>query len=381
MSEIARFDFEPDPEFASTLPGFTYWDRDWFEREKRQIFRRTWRCVGHVSEVPVPGDYLTHYLVDQPVFVLRTRDGHIRAFHNACKHRAHVLLTGENGNLGTALITCPYHAWAYDTDGQLRAAPHCEQIRGFDKSEIRLDPVSVEVVHGFIFVNLDPAAESLSAAIANPMDRLESLCGNLATYRAAASVTFNIAGNWKNVGDNLLECYHCHPAHKAFVDLVDMDTYRVETDLLWSWQGGVCRPQNLAYRIPDGLDEAAREFVTLYIWPDMAFTRFAGSDAVSSFVFEAVGPEETRQVFTVYTPDGKLDPLSREIYRYFADVLGPEDVGLVENVQKGLHSVSYDRGRFFVDPDRSWFSEHAVHHFHALVDQHMRAPSGSLDGG
>jgi len=114
-----------------------------------------------------------------------------------------------------------------------------------------------------------------------------------------------------------------------------MDTYRVETEPLWSWQGGICRPRNLAYRIPDGLDDAEREFVTLYIWPDMAFTRFAGSGSVATFVFEALGPEETRQVFTVYTPSGELDPVSSDIYRYFCDVLGPEDVGLVESVQQG----------------------------------------------
>lgn len=374
MNDTVRYDFEADPELASTLPGNTYWDPQWFEEEKRRIFRRTWRCVGHASQLARAGDYLTHELVDQPILVLRTADGEIRGFHNACKHRAHLLLTRERGNLGTPLITCPYHAWAYDTSGRLRAAPHCEHIRGFDRADIRLDPVRVEVIRGFIFINLDPAAAPLADSVKAPMDRLEALCGDLSGFRAAASVTFNIAGNWKNVGDNLLECYHCHPAHKAFVDLVDMDTYRVETDRLWSWQGGICRPTNLAYRIPDGLDDAAREFVTLYIWPDMAFSRFAGSDAVACFVFEAVGPEETRQVFTLYTPDGELDAVAQEIYRYFADVLGPEDVGLVENVQRGLHSVSYDRGRFFVDPARSWFSEHAVHHFHSLVDRHMRSP-------
>ncbi len=376
MSDPAEYTFEDDPELASTLPGYTYWDRDWFEREKQRIFRRNWRCVGHVSDLPDVGDYLAHRLVDQPVMVLRAPDGAIRAFHNVCKHRAHMLVREEQGNLGTALITCPYHAWAYDMDGQLRTAPHCERIRGFSRSEIRLDPVQVEVIAGFIYINLTPDASPLLPEIASAMDRFQALCGNLAGLRRAASVIFDVAGNWKNVGDNLLECYHCHPAHKAFVDLVDMDTYRVETERLWSWQGGICRPRNLAYRIPDGLDDAEREFVTLYVWPDMSFTRFAGSDAVATFVFEALAPEETRQVFTVYTPSGELDPVSSDIYRYFRDVLGPEDVDLVESVQKGLHSVSYDRGRFFVDKDRSWFSEHAVHHFHALVDRHMRRPSG-----
>ncbi len=375
MTAPIPFRFESNPELASTLPAFTYWDRHWFEEEKRRIFRCNWRCVGHISDIPEPGDYLTHQLVDQPILVFRNPAGLIRAFHNVCKHRGHLLLRHTQGNLGTKLITCPYHAWAYDTEGQLRMAPHCEHIQGFSRSDISLDPVSVEVISGFIFINLNPDAPSLLAEITPAIHRLEALCGNLDGLQQAASVTFQIVGNWKNVGDNLLECYHCHPAHKAFVDLVDMNTYRVETGSIWSWQGGICRPHNLAYRIPDGLDDAEREFVTLYIWPDMSFTRFAGSNAVATFVFAATEPEQTQQIFTVYTPDGKLDPVATEIYRYFCDVLGPEDVELVECVQKGLHSVSYDRGRFFVDPDRSWFSEHAVHHFHSLIDRHMRVPS------
>ena len=291
-----------------------------------------------------------------------------------------MLLVEEHGSLGKPLITCPYHAWAYDTGGQLRAAPHCERIRDFDRSDIRLDPVQVENIGGFLFANLNPDAPPLTPELQPAIERLQALCGDMSGLKRAESVEFRIAGNWKNVGDNLLECYHCHPAHKAFVDLVDMSTYRVETDRLWSWQGGVCRPDNLAYRIPDGLDDDARTFVTLFIWPDMALTRFAGSDAVASFVFAATGPEETRQTFTVYTQDGILDPVTEKILQYFREVLGPEDVSLVENVQKGLHSVSYDRGRFFVDPDRSWFSEHAVHHFHRLVNDHMAGPGASDPG-
>ena len=186
-------------------------------------------------------------------------------------------------------------------------------------------------------------------------------------------MTFDIAANWKNVGDNLLECYHCHPAHRAFVDLVDMDTYSVETTGIWSWQGGVCRTQNSAYALPEGLSDFERENLTFYVWPDVAFAMFPGSRAIATFVFGATGPETTHQVFSIYTPDGELDPVTTDISRYFREVLGPEDVALVENVQKGMHSMAYSRGRFFVDPARSYFSEHAVHQLHRLVYQHLRA--------
>jgi choline monooxygenase len=372
-TNLRNFNFDDNPETASTLPAFTYYDRDWFELEKRQIFRHSWRCVGHVGSIPGGGDYLTDSIVDQPVFVLRCHDGSIRAFHNACRHRAHLLLTEARGSLRSKLITCPYHAWAYDSSGQLRAAPHCESIRGFDKSEIHLEELKVEIIMGFIFVNLDPAADDLGPQIAPGVERLTRLLPDLESYQLAEEVVFDIAGNWKNVGDNLLECYHCQPAHKAFVDLVDMESYKVEVTGLWSWQGGICRTHNSAYDLPGGLAAGDREFATFYIWPDVAFVLFPGSRAIASFVFGATAPESTHQVFSVYSPDGELDAVGRDIFRYFSDVLGPEDVDLVENVQKGLHSMSYQRGRFFVDPARSYFSEHAVHHLHGLVFRHLRA--------
>ena len=372
-TKLRNFSFDDNPETASTLPAYTYFERDWFELEKRHICDKNWRCVGHINDIPRGGDYLTTTIVDQPIFVLRSRDGSIRAFHNVCKHRAHLLLTEAQGSLKSKLITCPYHAWAYDSGGQLQAAPHCETIQGFDKSEIQLDALKVEMIMGFIFVNADLDCDALLPQIAPGVDRLTKHLPDLGTYHLAERVTFDIAANWKNVGDNLLECNHCQPAHKAFVDLVDMESYSVEATGLWSWQGGICRTQNTAYNLPEGLSEFEREFATFYIWPDVAFVLFPGSQAIASFVFGAIAAESTHQVFSVYTPDGELDEVSREIFRYFSEVLGPEDVDLVENVQKGLHSRSYNRGRFFVDPVRSYYSEHAVHHLHGLVFQHLRA--------
>ena len=369
---ILQIDFDTNPETASTLPSTTYYDHHWFELEKRHIFRQSWRCVGHVNDIPDDGDYLTVSIVDHPVFVLRCEDGSIRAFHNVCKHRAHPLFTESRGRLKSKLITCPYHAWAYDRSGLLHSAPHCESIRGFDKSAIQLDALKVESIMGFIFVNHNLDADPLAPQISPGVERLTRRLPDLENFHLAESVTFDIAANWKNVGDNLLECYHCQPAHRAFVDLVDMDTYSVEASGIWSWQGGICRTENSAYNLPAGLTESDREFVTFYVWPDVAFILFPGSRAIASFVFGATATESTHQVFSVYTPDGELDQTSREIYRYFSEVLGPEDVALVENVQKGLHSTSYHRGRFFVDPARSYYSEHAVHQLHGLVFDHLR---------
>jgi choline monooxygenase len=361
------FEFSDNPELAWTLPAYTYFDQQWFDREQDTIFKSNWRYLGHVGDIPGAGDYLTTSIANQPIAVLRDREGGIRAFHNVCKHRAHLLLTEPEGSISSTQITCPYHAWCYDLDGRLQSAPHCDLVREFDKSSIRLDSLGVEIINGLIFGNLDLDAPPLGPQVNSVLSRFCGLVPDMEKYRPVNSVRFDIAGNWKNVGDNLLECYHCHRAHMDFVDLIDMDTYVVETGGLWSWQSGVTREKNSAYFIPPGLNEQEREFVTLFIWPNMALVRFVGSGNFGTFVFDPVSPELTRQRFDFYTEDGVLDQVTGEICRYFNDVLGPEDVSLVETVQKGLHSRSYERGRLMIDPGRSYFSEHAVHHFQQLV--------------
>jgi Phenylpropionate dioxygenase and related ring-hydroxylating dioxygenases, large terminal subunit len=61
------------------LPPEAYHDRDWFEREQRQLFRRTWNYVGQTRDLPEPGDYLTADVGGGPIAVIRGDDGKLRA--------------------------------------------------------------------------------------------------------------------------------------------------------------------------------------------------------------------------------------------------------------------------------------------------------------
>ena len=98
----------PD-EDAFGLPGWIYHDRDFFELEKRSIFRTSWQLVCHSNDIPKVGDYHRFDLLGESVVTVRGKDGQLRSFHNVCRHRASRLLDGQKGNCGH-LIACPYHA-------------------------------------------------------------------------------------------------------------------------------------------------------------------------------------------------------------------------------------------------------------------------------
>ena len=359
-----RFSASPDQSY--TIAARLYHDRDFYEDEQREIFHRSWMFVGHVSDLLNPGDYVTAEFAGQRIYVIRSDNGELKAFFNVCQHRGHSLLSGK----GTAksLIVCPYHAWSYDRNGALIAANNCDHVAGFEKHEFDLPTVAVDTFAGFVFVNLDPNARPMAEVFSGAEEALAKFRVDTESFVADDTVLFDIKGNWKNVGDNLLECYHCAPAHKAFVDLVDMKTYEVETHKYWSIQYGTCRPQNAAYDFQEGSDE---RFCTLYLWPGLAFAIFPGIDGVSTFSFVPTAPELTHQAFTYFGPSAEKSETEKAAFAYFRDVLGPEDVDLVENVQRGLHSLGYHQGRIMVDAARSELSEHALHHFQNLVMSEM----------
>ena len=113
-----------------------------FEAEKKRVFAAGWVAVGHASEIAKPGMYMTVTIGDEPVIIMRNRDGSIRASSNICRHRGMRLLEGR-GRVN--VITCPYHAWSYDLDGSLSKAPYMDEVDGFDAECHSLPQFAVSV--------------------------------------------------------------------------------------------------------------------------------------------------------------------------------------------------------------------------------------------
>ena len=197
---------------ARAMPPEVYTSQQFLELEQQQLFRTQWLCVGRVSRLQNVGDYLTCDLAGQPVVVLRDDQKQIRAFSNVCLHRMSVLLQGS-GNVRS--IVCPYHAWGYDLQGQLRGAAQMDRQSGFCKSDYQLPSVRCEVWQGWVYVTRDdqlpPLAEHLS--------ELDDLVGH---YRMENYVeTFQEEhiwdSNWKILAENFMESYHLPMLHRATV--------------------------------------------------------------------------------------------------------------------------------------------------------------------
>jgi choline monooxygenase len=360
VCEIGKFD--RDPEKSYTAPAGFYTDPLVYEREKEEIFFKSWNYAAHVSQLAEPGSYVTTMVADQNIAVIRGHDGELRAFYNVCSHRAHELLKG----CGKAnIVTCPYHAWTYHLDGRLRSAIGQKRVDGFAAEDFGLKPVRLEEYAGFVFVNLDPDAVPLKETAGDLANEIAGYNNEVPQLKFTHRLTYDIKANWKNVVDNFLECYHCTPAHPAFVDLVDIENYRTKTYGIYSSHiSPPGRADNSAYKLPEGMEG---NFAAWWLWPNVTFNIFPGCSNITVLHIMPTGPETVREHFDLFFAEGTSPEIMQGAIDYLDKVLQPEDIGLVESVQRGLHSRGYNQGRFMVDKERTFISEHGLHHFHALV--------------
>ena len=349
-----------------------YLDPKFLAVEREHIFQRSWQFLCHAEKLREPGSYVTTSIEGQSVVAMRGEDGVLKAFYNVCKHRGHELLSGEGR---ARRITCPYHAWTYNLDGQLLVAPRSEYLENFHTGEICLDSVQIETFCHLVFVNLDPQALPLAEQSGDLASEIMQYAPDLDKLTFAARLTYRVRANWKSVIDNFLECYHCPVAHKGFSSMIDMDSYRVKTHGIYSSHMAKARTgDNAAYSIADA---TVTDHAVWFLWPNLTLMRYPGRSNFMVWRFYPINAEETWEEFDFFFESPEPSPSEQEAIDFIDKVLQPEDISLVESVQRGMHTPAFTSGRYMVDVEGSGASEHAVHHFHGLILQAYRRASAA----
>jgi len=209
---------------ARLLPPAVYTSEDFWEFEKEAIFHREWLCIGHVNEVPEPGDQLPMTILDEPIVMLRDLAGQVRVMTAVCQHRGQPLFGGLAGEGRSAaapcvsgrVMKCPYHNWTFDLDGRLAAAPSMTETVPVKRlrETIRLPQIRHEVFHGLVFINFDDDAAPLAPSVAR-MDEELSTFGLEDLVPMPAFVFHDQRWNWKIHHDNALEPYHTSYVHRG----------------------------------------------------------------------------------------------------------------------------------------------------------------------
>lgn len=207
--EASRVTYPDDFPALPEVPVARYTDPAFYDLEMTKFWSRTWLHAGHVSQIAEPGSYKLFTHLGQSIMIVRGKDGGIRAFHNACRHRAAALVSKPCGS--ARRFTCPYHSWTYALDGRLIAVPEERHFARLDKSERGLLPVRCETMRGMLYLNLDGQAPPLTDYFAATQRELGDFPLEKMIVKDVITVEMNC--NWKAAYDNFLEIYHVDTVH------------------------------------------------------------------------------------------------------------------------------------------------------------------------
>jgi Rieske 2Fe-2S family protein len=347
----------------SLAPRF-YASAEVFRLETERIFHGQWFCVGREEQLPEPGDCLHVSVAGESLLVLRGRDAALRGFYNVCRHRGSQLIRApalpdaaapaavHSGRVGGAVV-CPYHAWSYNLDGSLRAAPFVRFDERCPKDRFSLVPVNVGTWGGFIFLNLTAQTPPpLLEQLAVPAKKL--IRYPLKDLRRGAQLVYDVGANWKVIMENYNECYHCGPVHPELCALVPAFRERGGAGLDWD-DGIPHRPGAWTFtttgtstRAPfPGLSAKEKtHHKGEVIYPNLLLS--AAAEHVAAFTLWPMSPDLTRIacefLFHVSeTTRTGFDP--RDVVDFW-NLVNRQDWQICESVQRGMRSRGF-RGGFY----------------------------------
>jgi len=203
-----------------------------FEREKALIFNRCWLYLGHESELPNKGDYLTRRVGGRNLIFARGKGGEINAFYNCCTHRGAEVCRESRGNRKS--FVCCYHGWVFSNEGKLLSMNTDHGFADDINADGGLDlakAARLENYRGFYFVNYNPRAISLFDYLDGARDCIDSICDQAESEMVVlpGEHSYTIAANYKYLIENSSDGYHLLPVHATYFDFLK-DKYKGTKD-------------------------------------------------------------------------------------------------------------------------------------------------------
>lgn len=201
-----QFDFLGDED----LPFDAYYDEGIAQKEAEKLWDDCWQMVCREEEIPKARDFAAYDIAQRSYLVVRQRDGSVKAFINACKHRGMQLAESDSRGRA-ALIRCPFHGWSWDTAGNLKSIPCRWDFPHVDKEEFALDEVACTTWGGFVFIHPGDNPPPLTEYIAplTDIDLPFPMEDRHIVYHARKL----LPANWKVSLEAFLEAYHVLATH------------------------------------------------------------------------------------------------------------------------------------------------------------------------
>jgi Rieske 2Fe-2S family protein len=357
------------PSLISTLPGHYYTDPDVFAAEQQKIFEAMWFCVARGSDLATAGQFRTAQVGRESVLVSRARDGGVRAFLNVCRHRGARLCTEESGEVRRA-FQCVYHAWTYDLDGKLIAAPNLTKMPDIDRMAYGLVRVHVREWLGYVWVCLADEPPSFEQGVVGAcVERLGNAEAiehyQLAELEVGRRIRYDVKANWKLIIENFMECYHCATIHPELTEVLPefADGYAAQyyvghgAEFAAGVKGFTVDGSEGLDKIPGVTEEMDRRYYAITIKPQV-FINLVPDHVIFHRMYPLAADRTIVECDWLYLPEvvaGGKD-ISRSVELFHR--VNEQDFAACERCQPAMSSRAYAAGGVLVP------SEHHIGTFH-----------------
>lgn len=255
-----------------------------FISERERIFTKSWQLAGPAARVKEAGTYVATEIAGLKVFILRGRDGILRAFRNVCRHRGARLIAEGSGRCGP--VRCPYHNWVYSDRGELINAPWFGEDPSFRTQDWPLEQISVHEWRGLVFTAIAPELaleEQLGDLVAELSDE------PIENYTAIREERLTFNANWKIYTDNFVEGYHIPGIHPTFFAAIDFEEFKTTA------HDGFVR---MTAPPREGLFYRGK---WLWMWPNWTLSLFQGGMNTSRI--NPIDQQSTELIYNFYFAD------------------------------------------------------------------------------
>ena len=357
-------EINPEIKEAHTPSGEFYKDASLFERSKDAIFARSWHFTADTSHFSTSEQVLPHVILEgflnEPVLLTRDENDRISVLSNVCTHRANILVEHP---CKLKKIVCNYHGRRFDLGGKFEFMPEFREAKNFPCEDDNLAKVPFGVWRDkFVFTSINPAFEV--EKIFEVLDRkLYFLPLKDFRFDGTRSRDYLVKAHWALYAENYLEGLHIPFVHPSLNSVLDYGTYKYEQFEYGNLQTGFAKTINESFDLPKGHEDYGKNVAAYYYWffPNLMLNFYPWGLSVN--IIKPLNNSLSKVSFLTFVWDeskmnagagADLDKVERE------------DEYVVENVQKGIVSRFYKKGRY--SPSK----EQNVHQFHTLLSRFMQ---------
>jgi len=340
-------------EESETIPSEWYFKKDIFNVEKKYIFSKSWHLVGSESRIPDVGNTFIAEILNQSIILVRQKDNTIKAFYNVCQHRGGPILR-EDCSVKT--FQCKYHGWRYNINGSLNSTREFNGVKNFNDEDYKLKSINLKFFLGLIFINFSKDLNSLELKIQEIKKLISPI--DLSKYKYHSRVSYNIKCNWKTYIDNYLEGYHIPFVHPKLNKLIDYKLYTTELYDSYSLQWVPIDPDLSPYQKNK---QSTNKAFYLTIFPNILLNIAPGR--LQTNIIDPISENTCVVHFDYYFENLNEESLKNDFD--FSEEIQQEDIQICQEVQKGLESNGYDKGRISVK------SEKGLHHFQSILKRYL----------